>query len=446
MRSVFSVLIGSLIPLTLACGGGPRAKVQSAIDSGDPKEAIHAYDTFRESEGSEIELLADVAALVLYNASQSDDNTVRKAAVQQLAYAGTKAKPTLWKIANAKPTDMIRAMALWTLSRTGDRDATPYLYALLDHDDPEILALALKVASTDDEARILTALTHDHAHVRSAAAIASAKVPSEKARLALTQMARIDPDASVRGAAVRGLVEYGSDSLEAIRERLSDPISSVRFAAVRALIQADRSGSVPSIEAMMSVQPNPAGIEAARVLCFIAEQDAEFGSQFSVPVQSARTFLQGALMAKDARLRSQAAVAMVTLGANQDSDAALRRALMSEEDLTAKFAMARALHSRPGGNAPAETVMSDLMEEGGMLRVQAAAFLVREGHSDMEEVLVEGLSNESRLIRQVSVRAIARDAMKPEEARPALNDEDALVRVHAAGAILASASAAQRRK
>ena len=42
-----------------------------------------------------------------------------------------------------------------------------------------------------------------------------------------------------------------------------------------------------------------------------------------------------------------------------------------------------------------------------------------------------------------TARALARDAMMPERAAPALQDPDALVRIQAAGGILAAAAAAQ---
>jgi hypothetical protein len=45
------------------------------------------------------------------------------------------------------------------------------------------------------------------------------------------------------------------------------------------------------------------------------------------------------------------------------------------------------------------------------------------------------------MVRRVAARSLARDALRPDEARTALRDEDPLVRINAAGGILAASVA-----
>jgi len=74
--------------------------------------------------------------------------------------------------------------------------------------------------------------------------------------------------------------------------------------------------------------------------------------------------------------------------------------------------------------------------------VQAAALLAAEAHeaavSKLDEVARgDGVS----VLRRTAARALAREAMQPDRARRHLGDEDALVRIYAAGGILAAAAA-----
>ena len=71
---------------------------------------------------------------------------------------------------------------------------------------------------------------------------------------------------------------------------------------------------------------------------------------------------------------------------------------------------------------------------------QAAVVLAGAGDEEGLARLRADLGSTDATIRRVVVRALARDALRPIEVRDALDDEDPLVRIQAAGGILAAAA------
>ena len=51
--------------LVIACGGGPRAQVMSAVEAQDLELALTRYESYRQDEGADPGLLSHVAALLL---------------------------------------------------------------------------------------------------------------------------------------------------------------------------------------------------------------------------------------------------------------------------------------------------------------------------------------------------------------------------------------------
>lgn len=77
-----------------------------------------------------------------------------------------------------------------------------------------------------------------------------------------------------------------------------------------------------------------------------------------------------------------------------------------------------------------------------MARVQAAALLAEDGDAEARAVLSDVLASDApSILRRTAARALARDARMPDAARRAMADDDPLVRIHAAGGILAAAVA-----
>ena len=430
-----------LLFAALACGGGPRAAVDDAVRARELEGALEAYDQFREADGADGALLAEVAALLLELEALGEDESRRDAALTQLRLAGNAALPVLERIGRSEGETVARAEALAHLTRRGDGEARAYLYALLDTDDPAILAPALVAVDPEEEtARLVAWLADPIPEVRRAAALRlGAATESREALGALRELARVDPEPRVRGAAIRALGGFGAAVFEALRERLGGAASNVRLATVRALVRADRPRAVAALRSLLATPPNPAGIEAARVIALTGNPEEEDAPP-EEGVVDARAYLRGALGSADPTLRSQAAVALVSLPADEGTDAALLAALDGEADASVRLGMARALLGHEGAEEEARETLRALMEGEGMAAVQAAALLAKEGEDAALTRLEAALEAESALLRRVAARALARDAERPDAARPALRDEDPTVRIHAAGGILAASN------
>ena len=425
--------------LLAACGGGPRAGVYNAVHARDIDGALGAYSQYRDVDGSDAQLLGEIAALVLEDAAIDGDEAVRDAALTQLRLAGTKGRDVLERLSKTDANPMTRVRALEALTRRGDREARAYLYGLLDSDDPQVVASAIAAIDADRETdRLLQLLRDPAAEVRKSAALQlGSATESAEARQGLSTLARVDSEAGVRGAAVRALGGFGPAAVSILRERLGDPDSQVRLAVVRALIRADRAEALRLVGTLLGTPPSPAGIEAARVIALTADEERPEGAR------DARAYLRAALLNEATTIRSQAAIALVSLPADSETDQALIQALEGESEAGVRLGLARALHGREVGGDEATAVLESLLSADNMPGVQAASLLARTGHEHAIATLSDATkASVDSLLRRVAARGLAREAMKPDAVRELLRDEDALVRVHAAGGILAAASAA----
>ena len=425
----------SIVLLTAAgCGGGPRASVRSAVDARDVSRSLDEYDRFREEEGGgDPGLLALVAALVLEQAVVRGNDDQRDAAFHQLSLAGTAADPALDRLAEGADDPAIRARALGVLVTRGDSGARAELRGMLDSDDTRIVAEAARTLDApDDTPKLLELLVHTGGDVRAAAARGLAgAAPAGSVYVALAEAARVDPIPKVRAAAVRSLGAFGAQAFETLRERLSDADQSVRMAAVGALVEADRPQALAVVGSLLEMAPSPAGVEAARVIAASGGEGAE----------TARAFLRRALVSGEANVRSHAAVALSGLPDNESLVPALAEALESEQDPQVRRALASILADRPATRAKAlEALRAMMTEEEGMARVQAAAALAEHEPAAAIPVLTEAMQEGEPDVRRTAARALARDALSPDAARTALRDADVLVRIHAAGGILAASN------
>lgn len=435
--SIRLLLLSCLLHPLLGCGGGPRAAVMEAVEHRNVRQALVRYERFRDEEGPDGRLLAPVAGLILQEEAGGEDAERSRAAIGQLALAGSPGQPVLERLATGGQSVGIRARALGALARRGDRSALDALRALLDDEDSEVLAAAVvSLDPEEDVDRLITLLTHTAGDVRkSAARQLSGSSPIGRARASLAEAARVDPLPDVRATAVRSLGNYGGAVFESLRERLSDADSGVRMAAVGALVRADRERALSAIGPLLEMTPSRAGIEAARVLADVPA-DAE-------PAEGAvlaRAFLRRALSAGEVETRSQAAVALSSLPVDPGLEQALLQALESEEEPRVRLSLALGLHRREAVRGKAERALTALLEDEGMPGVQAASLLAKGGDRDALRHLARALRRGEPLIRRVAARAMAREALRPDAARRALRDEDALVRIHAAGGILAASS------
>lgn len=412
----------------------------SAVSARDVPSALDAYERFREADGADADLLGYVAALLLEQSALGDDGAARDAALAQLRMAGTEGRPALRRISEQRERPVARAKALAALAARGDDQAEALLYALLDEDDPALLAPAVDAIDPQTEApRLVALLEHTAAEVRAAAAKRlPGAAPDGAAMLALSLVARVDPESRVRSAATAALGAFGDAVFDTVRGRLSDPESAVRLAAVRALVQANRMRALGALGSLLATPPSPAGIEAAR---FVALTGARHEPGVTPDgLTDARAYLRTALRTADSSLRSQAAIALVSLPEESSLDDALLVALGAEVDATAKLGIARALLGREAGDEAARAALHELLDAGGVPAIQAAGLLGEHDEAAID-LLLRMLEAESPFHRRVAGRVLARGAMRPDAARAALRDEDELVRIHTAGGILAAVAA-----
>ena len=419
--------------LSLGCSSAPRAQVVDAVEKRDLAGALAAYERLEAMDGTDVAMLGDIGGLHLELAAMGDDAAVRHAAVTQLALGGNAAEDSLDRLSRAEAADPVtRARALQILARRGDGNARALLFGLADSDDPEVVALALSMADPDDDgARLLEALEHPSASMRREAALRLGEGHlGREPLLRLSELARVDPEAQVRSAAVRALGGAGDAGWDPIRERLSDPECSVRMASIRSLVRIDRERAREPIGALLSAPPSPAALEAARVLA-MAGDDGD--------AVVARAYLHAAILQAGSTLRSQAAVALVSLPPDPATDIALRRALAGEEERTVRLGLARALLRHRGSESDARAALAALTEGDDMAALQASLLLAGYGDATVDAIQ-QFLETGDPVERRVAARGLARDAGRPDLVRPALRDEDALVRVHAAGGLVAAAS------
>ncbi|MCZ7682495.1 MAG: hypothetical protein M5U28_28355 [Sandaracinaceae bacterium] len=211
----------------------------------------------------------------------------------------------------------------------------------------------------------------------------------------------------------------------------------MRFRGGRRAHRGRRGRGRIALGAMLEVSPSPAGVEAARLL---AQRGA--GPEGLAGAQAARAFLGRALAGADASLRAQAGVAIASLPEGTEAPIdALREALAAEGDPEVRLSLARALAARRARGARGAVFARG--RGRGMARVQAASILAQGGDRAARAALEEAIGSEQRARSCAArpARALAREAMAPDAARRLLRDDDALVRIYAAGGILAAAVA-----
>ena len=418
--------------LTLvACAGGPRAAVSTALDARDLPGAFTAYDRFRETEGADPYLLAGIAELVLEEEASSGDFERVRATIRMLRFAGLQGRPLLIRLSESEAT-MTKVLALEALMDQREEAARALLFGMLDQADDELLPHILRsVDPTQDGPRLLGYFAHADPAVRRVAALQFGDGENDDAYGPLVELARGDDEPRVRGAAVRALGAY-EQSAPALVDRLSDAAANVRLAAARSLLRADAAQAIEVFGTWMDAPPSRASIEAARAVCMRAHGGLEEAAQLKPEAES---HLFTALALTDDGPRAQAAFALISvpeLGRTR-----ILSLVDTEQNDGVRLQLARALEQEEADVAA--RVFRQLLSAEGMVRVQAAAALSERGEEAALATLDDVLASDAAsLLRQVAARALARRAGRPEELREVLEDRDPLVRIQAAGGILAA--------
>lgn len=432
-----------LVMLALVgCGGGMRARVADAAREGDLETARASYEDIRARDGDDEELLGYVAEALLVSEARSDDGARRAAAVQQLSLAGTRGREPLERVGamdGPASTD-----ALVALARVGHRDARRLLRGLADSPDASVRAASVLGMAVDaDRALLVTWCADTERDVRDAACARLGELaPDTEILEILVERARVDPDAGVRATATRALGRFGEQAVLALRDRLSDAEVRVRTAALESLLRAQRQEGRDAVASLLETPTSASTIEGARLLATRLDADV---APTADDVLRARTHLFAALTHPDPTLRGMAAMALVGLAPDEVTTHALDLLVESEPDVAVRLSLARALLSRDGSEERARTALRRLLaEDHGMTGAQAAVVLAAAGDDEGVARLRSDLTASDPTVRRVVVRALARDALRPNEVREALSDEDAMVRIQAAGGILAAVAARSR--
>ena len=207
--------------------------------------------------------------------------------------------------------------------------------------DPHLLAAALEVhADSLDGARLHALIDSPFAAVR-LAAVRRLDDAEPELRLPIGEIARFDPDAAVRAAAVDYLVTYGRISVPTIEGQLDSDEESVRTAAVHALLQIDYAAAYQRFGVWLESSATPASVEVARALLLAASED----SRREIGVAIAH--LQGALRSPDIRLRARVASALDSLPEGWSDLRFVVRHLSSERIDSIRLPLATLLLSHP---------------------------------------------------------------------------------------------------
>jgi hypothetical protein len=256
--------------------------------------------------------------------------------------------------------------------------------------------------------------------------------PAHEVKPALESVAKLDPEPSVRAAALAALADYGSDATATIERALSDEAQPVRIAALSALLRIAGPrelsllgrdlGGVPSAETLTA---------AAGFLRLSPAREAE----------RAQAVFERALSSGDAALRAQAAVLCRTLPEPGCSASALRDRLRIEPRAEIKLLVALAIGT---DDALARSALTMLAETPSSVAVEADAELAALGDAAATQRLALALTSPEPRVRIGALRAYGRifGAGKLDAASlrtpvaDRLADADERVRTAAAAAVL----------
>jgi HEAT repeat protein len=412
--------------LLAACGSSASPEVEAALRRGELDLAHRLYDA---QSGRDAASLRALALAVLEREAAQEDVRRSEQAFAALRAAGTAAEPALQAL-GAERDARVRARAHELLALLGDGSARAALRAELSREppDPAFEAAALSALDPDDAedaARLRAALESPSLPVRRSAVARLARAPeAETTGDALARAAKHDPDRGVRLAALRALARQGAVGIAALDRRLGDADAEFRAAAAVALAAAAPEIARVRIAPWLDA-PSFEAVEGAHAL-LAADRAA-------APAE-ARALLAKALVHEDAMLRGRAAVALMSLRDPGLEGVALERARL---DPSRAVRMCLALALSPAHPAR-RALLQALTSDADTTAAEAAAELARHGDAQALATLEQLLRAPRPETRRAAARALARDLRRAHEARMAMRDEDASVRIAAAGAILSS--------
>ncbi len=226
-RSPRAMLAGvALIMASCAIPNG--AAIRSALDEGEPTKAL---DLARHDDRS-----LDYLAVELLRHGAGDEELSDRA-LSMIGLTRTRTKPLLRDLASGAEDPVVRATAQSLLVRMGDRAFSADLVDALESDLGLVRAAAVDALLHLDQSRSF----HEHylldtePEVRRAIVLHLSSNALPWSQDLLLDAARKDPDAGVRGAAVRALDPTVEANRDVLKEALDSNEAALRLAAAQAL-------------------------------------------------------------------------------------------------------------------------------------------------------------------------------------------------------------------
>ncbi|MBI5513254.1 MAG: HEAT repeat domain-containing protein [Deltaproteobacteria bacterium] len=383
---------GLLLLLGLSGCASLGGEVRRAVRQGDVPGALERYRAWRQERGEgDPDVLAEVALGLLANAAASAEAPRRASGFSALRSLGVRGRDTLEALSERRGVVAERALvALWELDgRSGALPAR--LGRLLSAEEPERRALgAAWLGSRRDSAGLLRLVEDPDETVRSAAVRELSRGGHSAARDALLALARRDPSASVRAAAVVALGGLGPEAGPALTEALSDPDRLVRMMAPASLAAAAPSEAEAVLGPFLTPEPGELSLEAARALA-------------SRHVARAEDYLLASLSSPRAGVRAQAAVAVSMLARDRARELARH---LEHPDPEVSLRIAALLVRRPELRAGALSTLRGLAARpDGFVAIRALAALAAEGQEHTLEPVTEALGAREAAVRRLAVLA-----------------------------------------
>jgi hypothetical protein len=409
-----------------ACAGSSaQTRVVSEVQHGAYGPALQVY----REQGRDRALLRAIAQAILLNDAEQADAARQHAAFNEFMLLGSRARPQLESLAESERSDAIRARALAQLWALGDDSARARLRPLVNDADAEVADLAYPALDPRADAALLQAALDAPRSARRLAALRVLSQSEDGAPIGLMQLAelaRVDPQPSVRSAALQALSRYGAEALPAFERALreeSDP--SVRVVAIEAFARALPERATPQLDQQLGAATTEESLAAAVALL-----------RMRPPREPARArdALSRGLSCVDSALRARAALLERNLPESERDRESLRAQLQLEKNEEVKLALALALGA---GDPAARAALQTLAQASTLPAAQAAFELAQLGDAAGTARLLALRGSPSSLTRVTVARLLGRGLRDPEAIAGMLADAEPAVRTAAAGAVLA---------
>jgi hypothetical protein len=408
------------------CAASPaQTRVVSEVQHGAYGPALQIY----REQGHDRALLRAMAQAILLNDAELADAARQRAAFNEFVLLGTRARPLLEHLAEDERPNAIRARALGQLWALGDDAARARLRPLVYDTDAEVADLAYPALDARADAALLRAAL---SAPRSPRRLAALRVLSQfgdgtsVGLMELAEIARVDPQPSVRAAALLALERFGAPALFAFERALRDETdASVRVVAIEAFARALPERAAPQLDQQLGAATTEESLAAAVALLRMrpAREPAR-----------ARDALSRGLSCVDSALRARAALLVRNLPDAERDRESLRAQLQVETNQEVKLALALALGAR---DPSARAALQALAQAATLPAAQAAFELAGLGDAAGAARLVALRGSPSPQTRVTVARLLGRGLRDPESIAGMLADADPEVRLAAAGAVLA---------